>query len=173
LSGSGGSNRSSNERYRDSPTSSASSTYEPENNINSMKLKTNLISFGDTMKHKLGGLFFATASKSSNTEQQQHTPSSLSEQQRVNHVAATVTPPSTTNNHHYVGNSGEGGRVFGRANNGSNPGSRPTSPNPFLSASNRQQNSNTSPFARFGAATSDNSNSRTPPPPSNNIFDDI
>jgi hypothetical protein len=162
--------------YRDSnsPSSSNSSTLSNNNDLNSMKLKTNLISFGDTVKQKLGGLF------KNNTENINNTPSSST---------SPPTPTQPQTNHQHVANnpSSGGGRVFGRVSNNTGShrnviipendnesnASRSISPNPFLMAFsggiNRPQNSNVSPFARFD----NNNNSRKSPPPSHNIFDDI
>lgn len=171
------SGRSSQQQYHDSPASSSASSAlsvnEVHNDIDSMKLKPNLMSFGNTVKLKLGGLFGSSNSHRDNT-----TPS-LQLPETSNDVIAR-------NNHHV-------GRIFGRAppstatadnhrsykNNPAGHGpeedfnpSRPISPNPFLMASsgiNRQtsHNSNVSPFARF-----DGNSNRTSPTPSNNIFED-
>lgn len=143
-----------------------------------MKLKT---SFGDTVKHKLGGLFGSSKSNSDN-----------------NTSSPQLTEPQSTNNNHSSSNNNNNnsntGRVLGRpaasavtndnhrpykntgleqdTNNNSNSSSRASSPNPFLMAStgiNRQtnHNSNASPFARFDGS------SRPSPTPPKNMFSDI
>lgn len=171
------SGRSSQQRYHDSPDSSSASSAlsvnEGQNEVDSMKLKPNLISFGDTVKHKFGGLF---GSSKSNRD----------------HNSPVLQLPESSND--AMAPSHHGGRIFGRApastvvndnhraykNNTTrhepeedNALSRPISPNPFLMASsgiNRQtsHNSNVSPFARF-----DENSSRTSSTPPNNIFNDI
>ncbi|GAN05444.1 LMBR1 domain-containing protein 2-like [Mucor ambiguus] len=178
-------NTSQHERYRDSPASSSASSFSANENasqpVDAMKLKTNLISFGDTMKHKLGGLFGTTKS---NTEEAADTPSSSPSPSPSSHSnlrSSPSPPPINTINQHTAG--GPGGRVFGRpvTNENHRPfhtaaieesSSRPLSPNPFLMASsglNRQQlNNNISPFARFEDVSSSTSSR-----PNNNMFDDI
>ncbi|KAG1079249.1 hypothetical protein G6F42_023861 [Rhizopus arrhizus] len=143
-----------------------------------MKLKTNLISFGDTVKHKLGGLF---GTIKGNTEETTNAPSTSpspppSASSHPNPTRSSASPPPISVNQH------SGGRVFGRpvTNENHRPfhtaaieesTSRPISPNPFLMASsglNRQQlDNNVSPFARFEGVNSTHSR------PNNNIFDDI
>jgi hypothetical protein len=145
-----------------------------------MKLKTNLITFGDTVKHKLGG-FFGTIKSSA--EGSINTPS-----QREASSSSPPHPPLAPSSHNRpspspspspIVPSSNNGRVFGRpvTNENHRPfnntnievsSSRPISPNPFLMASsgiNRQQtNNNVSPFARF-----EDTSSR----PNHNMFDDI
>lgn len=134
-----------------------------------MKLKkTNLISFGDTVKHKLGGLFSKNSSHSDETAPSSTTilPENNTSRSNNYHVASSEVASAGNNENHFASSKtapSGGGRVFGRA---SNPTSRSTSPTPFTTT--RFQNSNASPFARFNT-----SGSSPPPPPSNNIFDDI
>ncbi|KAI8640315.1 LMBR1-like membrane protein-domain-containing protein [Parasitella parasitica] len=169
------------ERYHDSPASSSASSFSANENTtqpsDSMKLKTNLISFGDTMKHKLGGLFGTVKSNPEDaaTDRPSHRDLTSTSSPLSANPRSPSPPPIAPNYHH------NGGRVFGRpvTNENHRPfnnaaikesSSRPISPNPFLTASsgiNRQQaSSNVSPFARFDDAID---TSR----PNHNIFDDI
>ena len=145
-----------------------------------MKLKTNLITFGDTVKHKLGG-FFGTIKN--NTEESINTPSqrkaSSSSPPLPSFAPSSHNRPSSSPSPPPIVPSSNSGRVFGRpvTNENHRPfnnanieesSSRPISPNPFLMASsgiNRQQtNNNVSPFARFEDTSST---------PNHNMFDDI
>ncbi|OAD06099.1 hypothetical protein MUCCIDRAFT_159784 [Mucor lusitanicus CBS 277.49] len=179
-------NTSQHERYHDSPASSSASSFSANENssqpLDAMKLKTNLVSFGDTVKHKLGGLFGTTKS---HTEEAANAPSASSSPSpplsHSNVRSSPSPPPIHSVNPHAAGGTG-GGRVFGRpvTNENHRPfhtaaieesTSRPISPNPFLMASSgltRQPlNNNVSPFARFENVNSTNNR------PNNNIFDDI
>ncbi|RCI06896.1 LMBR1 domain-containing protein 2 [Rhizopus stolonifer] len=144
--------RSSMDRYRDSPSSSASSTFSGNNDA--VKLSSHFTSLGENLKQKLGG-FFSPSMKTN--------PESMPSSPRA------ATPNDSTTHHH-----GTGGRVFGRPvtnenhspfgdnrHENSNPSSRPTSPNLFFIPPSGI-NQNASPFARFEDASR-----------SNNIFDDI
>lgn len=171
------SGRSSQQQgYHDSPASSSASSALSvnEGHNDSMKLKPNLISFGGTVKHKLGGLFGSSKSNPDNNTPSPQLPESSTTAAPSNHHSGRIfgraAPSAVTNDNHrpYKNNTTR----HGPEEEGNNP-SRPISPNPFLMASsgiNRQtsHNSNVSPFARF-----DGNNSRTSPTPSNNIFDDI
>lgn len=165
------SGRSNHERYHDSPESSAVSTSSDDQPPDSVKLKTNLISFGDTVKNRLGGLF--SSLKTTNTSEPENTitpsPPPVSPS-----LPSSPPPPQHEDNTPRIG----GGRVFGRPATNENyrpfhnatynddddesEGFRSTSPNPFLMASSTR-NSNVSPFARFD----------TKKTPNHNIFDDI
>lgn len=161
---SGASRSSTPERYHDdpSPPSSRSSFSANNEQGDSMKLKTNLASFGDSMKHKLGGLFGSTKPSSSTRDLPSPTPQLQTQPQIQQHQQerATInTSPSTS-----------AGRVFGRPviNENHRPYSRNIvdqneheSPNPFLMASS---GNNVSPFARLN-------DRRTPT--NHNIFDNI
>ncbi|KAG2236234.1 hypothetical protein INT48_008594 [Thamnidium elegans] len=157
------------QRYQDnSPSSSGSSVNESHNDLDSMKLKT---SFGDTVKHKLGGLFGSSKSNSdNNTSSPQLTePQSTNNNSSIGRVLGRPSAGTVTNdNHRPYKNT----RLEQDTNNNSNNSSRASSPNPFLMASsgiNRQtnHNSNASPFARFDGS------SRPSPTPPKNMFNDI
>ncbi|KAG2198566.1 hypothetical protein INT46_007720 [Mucor plumbeus] len=172
------------ERYHDSPASSSASSFSANENANqsldSMKLKTNLITFGDTVKHKLGGFFGtikSSAEGSINTPSQREASSSSPPHPPL--APSSHNRPSPSPNPSPIVPSSNNGRVFGRpvTNENHRPfnntnievsSSRPISPNPFLMASsgiNRQQtNNNVSPFARFEDTSSG---------PNHNMFDDI
>lgn len=149
-----------------------------------MKLKSNLVSIGDTVKNKLGGLFGSLK----NNNNGHSSPPQLPESPESSAIQVESGNSNITGN----------GRVFGRAagavinenhrpfknstvlpTNGNDDSSlsRSTSPNPFKMASsgfNRQsnfKNSNASPFARFDGVNNNSRNS--PQPPSDNIFGDI
>lgn len=148
-----------------------------------MKLKTNLVSIGDTVKNKLGGLFGSLKAN-------QGTPAPLQlPESPPNHPPSLHVESSNTSNAgtgrvfgHVAGTvRNENHRPFrnttGHDNNDSSPLSRSTSPNPFKMASsgiNRQtnfsSNNNVSPFARFDGGSNHRAATRSPP---NNIFDDV
>ncbi|KAI9472251.1 MAG: LMBR1-like membrane protein-domain-containing protein [Benjaminiella poitrasii] len=191
-------------RYHDNSTASSSSSISNENYNNtdrygseSLKLKTNLISFGDSMKHKIGELFESLKGNNENATNAAPVAATTSvesssqndEEQTHSHLDNTITDVPTTVR----------GRVFGRPiiNENYRPfknarqdlasddldsendfvSTRSDSPNPFLIASsgiNRQttnaSNSSVSPFARFD---NNNTNNRRSPLPDRNIFDGI
>lgn len=181
------SGRSSQQQpYRDSPASSSASSAlsinESNNNTDSMKLKTNLASIGDTVKNKLGGLlgsFKNNASISSppqlpesppNNPPSLHVESSTTSNAGSGRVFGHVAGAVRNENHRPFRN------ATGHENNDNTTLSRSTSPNPFKMASsgiNRQtnfSNNNVSPFARFDGGNNNRASTQSPP---NNIFDDV
>ncbi|KAI8382453.1 LMBR1-like membrane protein-domain-containing protein [Blakeslea trispora] len=128
------SSRNSTERYRDIPSSSASSVFS--GNTDAVKLSVNPSSFGDKLKSKLVGLNLFNGYGS-------HQPSPELANASLVRPSSPNAPPN--------GN----GRVFGRPSganhtpyqNTSRESSRPTSPTSLFSHSERNQNA--SPFAHF------------------------
>lgn len=165
---SGTSRSSTPERYRDDPSPPSSTSSFSGNNCetgDSMKLKTNLVSFGDSMKHKFEGLFGSTKTgQPSSTVKNSTSPASSPQSPQQN---GSSSPPTSIGSR----------RVFGRPviNENHRPYSRNIvnqnghdSPNPFLTAGiNRQQNNtDVSPFSRLD-------DRRTPAAATRSIFDDI
>ncbi|KAI7900314.1 LMBR1-like membrane protein-domain-containing protein [Cokeromyces recurvatus] len=167
------SGRINKNQYSDNSILSPSSSTSTENVTNnqseteSLKLKSNLISFGDSVKHKIGGLFDSFKGNNENTattftpvvvapsqieeeEEEEQTKSRL--EYTLNHVPTTVRGrvfgrpvinenyrPFKNTRHHLINNEEQ------EEDNNTTVTNRLDSPNPFLMASsnmNHQTNNN-------------------------------
>lgn len=152
-----------------------------------MQLKTNLMSFGDTVKHKLGGLFGSKTAPSENNNTSSPSPPPPP-------PPKIAEPENNISTYDHPSPSHSTGRVLGRPSSTGGSSitndrpykdvrtielteedipSRSNTPSPFLVDFNRinrqpSHNSNASPFARF-----DGVSRLSPTPPPQNMFDDI
>ncbi|OBZ82382.1 LMBR1 domain-containing protein 2 [Choanephora cucurbitarum] len=134
------SSRNSAERYRDIPSSSASSVFS--GNTDAVRLSMNPSSFGDKLKSKLVGLslFSASNSEQPSPELTNASPAKSSTPNPPSGSRRVFGRPATNDAYHPYGNN-----RHTPYQDASRDSSRPTSPNSFLSDSERNQ----SPFAPF------------------------